>query len=435
VLSGSIGVWLGCLTLAVVYTGLSFLHIACALITPAMVTRLGHLRHRNLPDLMALSVDLKRVQPALRLGRLTCLMLLVGLAAIRLVPLFDVWFSGPGFRGWRIWGLTAGLMLLALVFAAVALFLGELVPRRSLGSAAPRLLLWVAPLLRTYVKVLAPLVWLLERVASVGLRLLGLPDAPAPKVSREEIESLVDLGMAEGLLEPVEKHLLKETLRLGDRSVRQIMRPRIDLDAADVGTPADEILGVIAMAGYSRLPIYEGSLDHILGYVHSKDVLRQHYLGWGLDLRRLCRNPLFVPETMTLDRLLVLFREKRDQLAIVVDEYGTTQGMVTLEDVIDELVGGLSPQGTPQHNPPLVVRDDGSWSIDGQLSLAEFLEVIQAETLVEEAPKSVSTVAGLVLEELGRLPKTGDTIDWQGLKFEVADMDGKRIDRVWARWK
>jgi putative hemolysin len=213
------------------------------------------------------------------------------------------------------------------------------------------------------------------------------------------------------------------------------MRPRIDLDAADVGTPADEILGVIAMAGYSRLPIYEGSLDHILGYVHSKDVLRQHYLGWGLDLRRLCRNPLFVPETMTLDRLLVLFREKRDQLAIVVDEYGTTQGMVTLEDVIDELVGGLSPQGTPQHNPPLVVRDDGSWSIDGQLSLAEFLETIQAETLVDEAPKSVSTVAGLVLEELGRLPKTGDTIDWQGLKFEVADMDGKRIDRVWARWK
>jgi putative hemolysin len=261
------------------------------------------------------------------------------------------------------------------------------------------------------------------------LRTLGIKEEKRPLVSREEIEHLVEQGTAAGVLEPVEKHLLRETLRLGERTVRQIMRPRVELDAADVDTPADEILGVVAMAGFSRLPVYEENLDHILGYVHTKDLLRQHYLGWGLDLRKLSRPALFVPETMTLDRLLILFREKRDQLAIAVDEYGVTKGMVALEDVIDELVGGLDASADAD-DPSLVRREDGSWLVDGAMSLSEFLTGIDRDDLIDAAPRNVTTVAGLVLEALGHLPRTGEKFPWNGLAFEVVDMDRQRIDRL-----
>ena len=132
-----------------------------------------------------------------------------------------------------------------------------------------------------------------------------------------------------------------EALRLGERTVRDIMRPRIDIDALDIATPSEQVLGAIAMAGYSRLPVYDGSLDQILGYLSIKDVLRQNWMGWPIELRKLLHRPLFVPESMTLDRLLELFQKERNQLAIVLDEYGGTEGLVTLEDILEELVGDI----------------------------------------------------------------------------------------------
>lgn len=433
-MAGGIGLWLGSLALLAVYTLLSFLYIACALLTPATIERIRLARPRRLGDFLAIATDLPHVQPSLRLGRNACLMLLMGLASVRGLPLLDEWLRGAIWGGWRLWIFAGILLLTSLSVAAVSFLLGEILPRRMLGTSGPRLLLTVAPWLRLYVRILSPLVALLEAVSTIFLRVFGLRETAPPRVSREEIESLVDLGTAEGLLEPVEKHLLKETLRLSDRTVRQIMRPKVDLDAADVDTPPEEILGVVAMAGYSRLPVYKGSLDGILGYVHTKDVLRQYHMGWGVDLRKLARPAVFVPETMTLDRLLVLFREKRDQLAIVVDEYGATEGMVTLEDVIDELVGGLDPGANVLDDPGLVARDDGSWLVDGQMPLAEFLDAIHAESLAAEAPKTVTSVAGLILEQLGHLPATGEKTEWQGLSFEVVDMDKQRIDRILVRW-
>lgn len=434
-MSGSFGFWLGSLALLAMYAVLSIFYIAGALLTPASLARMRLTRSRRLPDLLALYADQRTVQPALRLGRIACLMLFVGVVALHAVPSIDQWLNGPGVRSWRLWAHAAILLAGALGVASIAFLLGEIIPRRTLGSAGPRILLTVSPWLRLYVRLLTPLVLLLNGFVTAFFRVTGVKESEPPRVSREEIESLVDLGTEEGLLEPVEKHLLKETLRLSDRTVRQIMRPKVDLDAADVDTPPDEILGVVAMAGYSRLPVYKGSLDGILGYVHTKDVLRQFHMGWGVDLRKLARPAVFVPETMTLDRLLVLFRERRDQLAIVVDEYGATQGMVTLEDVIDELVGGLDTSEVTIDEPVLVTREDGSWLVDGQMALSEFLDAIHAETLVPEAPRTITSVAGLILEQLGHLPTTGEKTEWQGLLFEVVDMDKQRIDRVLVKWK
>jgi putative hemolysin len=246
----------------------------------------------------------------------------------------------------------------------------------------------------------------------------------------QEIRHLIEMGTAEGVVDPVEQKLAFEALQLGDRTVRQIMKPRIDIDALDVQTPQEVVLGAISMAGFSRLPVYEGDLDHIIGFVHLKDVLRQHYLGWTLELRKLVRPALIVPETMRLDKLLVKFQEERNQLAVVVDEFGSTRGMVTLEDVLEELVGELLTDHHDRVEQLIVPRDDSSWLVDGTVSIADLLERIGRQRLLREAPKHVSSVAGLVLAQLGRMPSIGEKVTWHDLKIEVLDLDGRRIDRV-----
>jgi putative hemolysin len=226
----------------------------------------------------------------------------------------------------------------------------------------------------------------------------------------------------------VEQAVATEALRLGERTVRDIMRPRIDLDALDIATPPGEVLGAIAMAGYSRLPVYDGSLDHILGYVALKDVLRQNWMGWPIELRKILRKALFVPETMPLDRLLEMFQKEKNQLAIVLDEYGGTEGMVTLEDVLEELVGEIHSEHRGDRETPFVDRGDGSWLVDGGAGVEALAEVFGLR--LDPAPRDYSTVSGLVLARLERIPSTGDKTDWQGLSIEVVDMDGRRIDKL-----
>ncbi|NDC54202.1 MAG: HlyC/CorC family transporter, partial [Planctomycetia bacterium] len=219
-----------------------------------------------------------------------------------------------------------------------------------------------------------------------------------------------------------------EALRLGERTVRDIMRPRIDLDAIDIDTPPAQVLGAIAMAGYSRLPVYEGSLDHILGYVSLKDVLRHTWMGWPIELRRMMHRALFVPETMPLDRLLGLFQKEKNQLAIVLDEYGGTEGLVTLEDVLEELVGEIHDEHRHGAEKDFVHRDDGSWLVDGGAGIEALAELF--DLTLGPQPREYSTVSGLVLALLERIPATGDKTSWQGLSIEVVDMDGRRIDKL-----
>jgi putative hemolysin len=190
------------------------------------------------------------------------------------------------------------------------------------------------------------------------------------------------------------------------------------------------VIGSAAMAGFSRLPVYEGDLDHILGYVHVKDLFRQVYLGWNIELRKLLKPALIVPESMPLDRLLELFQEQNNQLAIVLDEYGGTEGMVTLEDVIEELVGDIREGHHHDHEHMFVERDGNSWLVDGGFTVADLIRRLDLRQVNGEEPRAYSTISGLILHELGRIPKIGDATDWSGLRLEVVDMDGQRIDRV-----
>jgi putative hemolysin len=323
------------------------------------------------------------------------------------------------------------LTVFVALLSFFTLLFGELVPKRLALRNAERVARIVAPAMHFVSQLAKPLVWGLGRATSAVLFLLGAGKQEGPSVSVDDIEHLMETGRAEGVVEPVEQAVAIEALRLGERTVRDIMRPRIDLDALDVETPPGEIIGAIAMAGYSRLPVYEGSLDHILGYVFLKDVLRHTWMGWPIELRKIMHRALFVPETMPLDRLLELFQKEKNQMAIVLDEYGGTEGLVTLEDILEELVGEIHDEHRAARHTAFVRRDDGSWLVDGSASIEDMAETVDVK--LDGAPRDYSTVSGLVLARLERIPTTGDVTQWQGLTIEVVDMDGRRIDKVLIR--
>jgi putative hemolysin len=260
-------------------------------------------------------------------------------------------------------GVAHALALAAFVLALsfVTLVLGELVPKRLALRNAESFARIAAPLVQGLSRLAAPLVWGLNLGTSAVLFLVGARGRHEPTVSVDDIEQLLETGRAEGVLEAVEQAVAAEALRLGERTVRDVMRPRIEIDALDVDTPSDEIIGAIAMAGYSRLPVYDGSLDRILGYVAVQDVMRTSWMGWPIELRKMMRRAVFVPETMPLDRLLELFRKERTQFAIVLDEYGGTDGLVTLDDVLSELVGEIHDDRRAEEPAEFVERPDGSW--------------------------------------------------------------------------
>lgn len=341
------------------------------------------------------------------------------------------WLATHGHASLQTAARPIALTVFVVLLSFCTLLLGELVPKRLALRRAEDSARLAAPVMQVFAAVTRPLVWLMGISTSAVLFLLGAHKQEGPSVSVDDIEHLLEAGRAEGVLEAVEQAVAAEALRLGERTVRDIMRPRIDLDAIDIDTPADEVLGAIAMAGYSRLPVYEGSLDQILGYVSIRDVLRQNWMGWPIELRKMLHKAVFVPETMPLDRLLELFRRERNQLAIVLDEYGGTEGLVTLEDVMEELVGEIHDEHDSDHDTEFVTREDGSWLVDGGLAIDDLLERLAIRDA--GGSRDYSTVSGLVLDELERIPKVGDSFEWNGLAIEVVDMDGRRIDRLLIR--
>jgi putative hemolysin len=325
---------------------------------------------------------------------------------------------------------SIGLAVFVACFTYVSLVLGELVPKRAALHRSENIAILAAPIMHVVAAVGRPVVWMLGKSTNFVLWLLRLEEGPEPSVSLDDIEHLITAGTAEGVVEPFEQQIAMGALRLGERTVRHVMRPRIDLDAMDVATPPDEILGTAAMAGFSRLPVYEGDLDHVIGFVHIKDLLRQLHLGWTIELRKMLHPALFVPETMTLDRLLELFQEKHNQLAIVLNEYGGTEGMVTLEDVVEEIVGEIRDEHRRNEEQMFVQRDEKSWLVDGVVSMTDLVDRLEIRDDDQAEGRGYNTLAGLILEQLGHIPAIGDSAEWNGLHLEVVDMDGQRIDRV-----
>lgn len=324
--------------------------------------------------------------------------------------------------------VVSGIFAVAFI-TFFSTWLGQLVPRRLALAHATRVARWVAMPMQVLANVLVPVTWMFVKLTDYSTIIFGAKAREEMPVSIEEIERLIRTGTGKGILEPTEQRVALEALRLGDRSARDIMQPRMEMDALEVNTPPNEVLGAVALAGYSRLPVYEGDLDHILGSIHIKDVLRCNYLGIRLDLRRLMHPPILVPETLPLDRLLVALQNKKTHLAIVLDEFGGTQGVVTLQDIVDELIGEMRDEHQTEHEHRMVQREDLNWLVDGAVGIEEFFEKLEFRP-ENDGPRRYTTVAGLVLSALGRIPTSGEYVEWQGWRFEVLEMEGARIHRL-----
>lgn len=324
--------------------------------------------------------------------------------------------------------IAFGLVIAATTY--LSLVLGELVPKR-MAVAAPEQIAGAAAGPMTLVAGFAsPLVFLLKASTEGVLKLLGLGKPTEQGVTDAEIQSLVDEGHSEGVIEPEEREMIAGVLRLGDRNVRSIMTPRREIVWLDPDRSAEEILARIRDSKHSRFPVARGGIDDILGVVQAKELLRFTEQGtFDLDLVGAMHPPLVVPETLPVLRLLETLRAAPVRVALVGDEYGVIQGMVTAADLLEAIAGDVALSPDEAIDTP-VLRADGSWLIDGMTPVDELGDILGVRAIVEEG---VDTAAGLVIRALERIPTAGDKAERGGLAFEVVDMDGLRVDKLLVR--
>ena len=246
----------------------------------------------------------------------------------------------------------------------------------------------------------------------------------------EDIAALAGLARLSKKINDRQKRIIEKGARLSRMKVRAVMRPRVEIDALEIDTPPQEVPGAVVMSGFSRVPVYEGDLDNIVGFVYIKDVLRQLHMGWPVELSTLLRPTLLVPQTLPLDQLLQAFHKQRTQLAIVLDEYGGTAGLVTMEDVLEEFVGEIYDEHRRDEELGIARRDETSWLVGGAFALRDLLDTVGRPELRSDVPDDVNAVGGLVQKLLDRIPDVGDCATWSGLEFKIVHMEGKRIDRV-----
>jgi putative hemolysin len=334
-------------------------------------------------------------------------------------------------------GGSAGVVALLLVTLAVSLVtivFGELVPKRLALAHAERYALLVVRPVELLGVLLAPLVWLLTATTNRVARILGVRDVDEERLTQEEIRILVERGGEQGVIEAEEEQMIGAVLGLGEHKVHEVMVPRIDIVGLPVDATLDQIVDTIVQGGHSRIPVYQDSIDNIVGILYAKDLLP--YLK-GTDqpppVRRMARAPLFVPESMNVDDLLHQLQRRRVHIAVVLDEYGGTAGLVTIEDLLEEIVGEIVDEYDADEVPMIVPDGDDRVRVDGRASVDDLLEHfdLPSSTLVDQ--DEYDTVGGLIYHRIGGVPKAGDIIEvGDDLTLTVESTDGRRVDKVLA---
>jgi magnesium and cobalt exporter, CNNM family len=324
---------------------------------------------------------------------------------------------------------TVAFAIVVVVITYFSLVFGELLPKRLALRNPERLASGIAGLMNFLSRLCAPAVALISGSTRAVMGALRLGPTEQPPVTEEEIKVMMEQGTEAGVFEEAEHDIVKSIFKLGDRAVSALMRPRRDVVWLDLDDVFIENQKKLASSLYSRFPVGQGSLDNVLGIVQTKDLLTRCLAGAKMDLRENLRPPLFVPEGLPALRLLEMFKKSRTHMALVVDEYGGVEGLVTLNDILEDLVGDVASVDMPSERQ-VYQRPDGSWLIDGKLQIDDLKEVLKIPKLPDEESGSYQTLGGLVMLQVGRVPVTGDLFETDGYKFEVVDMDGKRVDKV-----
>ena len=349
----------------------------------------------------------------------------------------DAAFSAP-FARWlqstfplqdRAAEITATAMVVVTITFLTIIF-GELVPKR-IGQMYPeRVARLVAQPMEWLSMVGRPFVMLLTICTEATLRLFGIRGGPDRSVTTEEIAASLEEGLDAGVIEAQEHQMVRNVFRLDERQVGSMMIPRAEVVWLDVAASPERVLQLIGDEEHSRYPVCRGGLDDVLGVISAQSLLQQAMRGQPLELTQRLQAPVFVPETLSGMELLDQFRVSSAQVVFVVDEYGEVQGMITVRDVLEAITGEFT---TPTDKDSWAVqRQDGSWLFDGLIPVPELKDRLELKDLPEEDRGRYNTLAGMVLLLLGRLPCTADSVEWLDWRFEVVDMDGKRIDKVLA---
>jgi putative hemolysin len=363
---------------------------------------------------------------------------------ISLIGTFAAAFGGarmadrivPLLTGWPLiapYAETIALILVVLLITYLSLIFGELVPKRLALQAAESVATSVAPVMATIARFSAPVVSFLSFSTNLVLRLLGRGGSRDATVTEEDIMSMVREGTEGGSLDAAHQELIESVFTFTERSVRTIMTPRTEIVAIDVETPFEAALTLITESGYSRLPVYRDNLDNVLGLLFVKDLLRV----WGqapqADLETMLRPALFALDSQRVVEVFQQLKQGRSQVALVLDEYGQVAGLVTVEDILEELVGDINDE-YDEAGEELVRREDGSYLVDGLMPFEELKDRLDLPELDEDLEDAnFETVAGFFLALLGRIPTTGEQTSWRGFSFEVVDMDERRIDKLIVR--
>ena len=317
--------------------------------------------------------------------------------------------------------LALGIVVVAITF--VSIILGELVPKRIALHNPERIASTLAGPMILVSKLFAPFVWLLGRITDFVLRVLGIKPGNEPPVTEEEIQLLIDQGTQAGVFEEAEHDMVEGVFSLGDQRVYSLMTPRTDVVWLDISDTTEEIREKIAGCEFSRFPVRQGTLDVMLGIVKARDLLVPSLSGEEIKLKDLLKPAFFIPETMFASRALEIFKEKGTEILLVIDEFGGLQGLLTINDILEEIVGQVEID-----EPQATQRQDGSWLLDGMLEVDEFKEIFSLPGLPHE--DEYETLSGFVMMSLGRVPQAADHFEWHGLRFEVIDMDSRRVDKV-----
>lgn len=323
--------------------------------------------------------------------------------------------------------LAVGLIVVLITY--FSLIIGELVPKRFALNHPEQIARAVAPPMKFLSKLVSPVVTFLSFSTSAVLTLLRMKPPTGPPVTEDEIKVLIEQGTMAGVFEQAEQEMVKRVFKLADRRVLSLMTPRLDIIWLDEQDSREEIRRKVTESRYSRLPVCRDSLDQIQGIVEAKDLLALCLSNQELNLTSVMTPPLFVPESRSALEVLEMFKSSAAQAALIVNEYGSIEGLVTTTDILEAIVGDIEP-ATPQSESYAIQREDGSWLFDGAIPNDDFREVFDTGELPGEEETGYQTLAGFILYYLGRLPQCGDYFEWNGLRFEIVDMDGKRIDKV-----
>ena len=379
----------------------------------------------------------KKAEVALRLSNNPEIFLSAAQIGITLIAILTGVYSGENFSKYlqpyieqvevfRPYASTISTTIIVIIVTYLSIVFGELIPKRIGLLNAERIAKVVAPIMYGFAKVFHPVVWLLNATSNLFFRLFKIRRTKDEIVTEEEIKAIISEGTESGTIEEEEKQMIERIFHLGDRNITSLMTHRSDIIWFDMNDNEEKIKEKIISEPHSVYPICDGEIDNIKGMISIKDL----YISDDFTLfKHLMKPALFVPENNTAYQVMEKFKETKNHSCFIVDEYGSLQGMITLNDILEAIVGEIADGGEVD-GYEIVPREDGSYIIDAQIPFYDFLSYFDRTDWLDEDEHQFDTLAGCVLQELERIPKAGDKLKWRAFEIEIMDMDGHRIDKV-----